>query len=106
MLKAHSRNTPDSRPQSGLMHYVLVVDDDPTVRAFLSRRLGLWGYTVKEASSAAEALELMLVEAPAIAILDIKMRAHPREMASDADHHGVRRGRTRCGAASAEVGRD
>lgn len=34
---------------------ILVVDDDPQIRAGLSRLLTLWGYQVKEAASAEEA---------------------------------------------------
>jgi CheY-like chemotaxis protein len=53
--------------------YVLVVDDEEPIRRFLRRRLEGWGYTVKEAESATEALERMLSEPAAIAIIDIRM---------------------------------
>jgi len=53
--------------------YILVVDDEAVVREFLSRCLERGGYTVKEAGSAAEALETM-VASPASAVLcDIRM---------------------------------
>jgi DNA-binding response OmpR family regulator len=58
------------------MAYLLVVDDDPSIRTVLGRRLTQWGYDVKEASSATEALEMMMVEAPAIVLLDINMPGH------------------------------
>ena len=58
------------------MAYLLVVDDDPSIRTVLNRRLTQWGYEVKEASSATEALEMMMVETPAIVLLDINMPGH------------------------------
>lgn len=53
--------------------YVLVVDDEEPIRRFLRRRLEGWGYTVREADSAAEALQRMLSEPAATAIIDIRM---------------------------------
>lgn len=53
--------------------YVLVVDDEESIRRFLRRRLESWGYSVREANSATEALERMLSEPAKIAIIDIKM---------------------------------
>lgn len=58
------------------MAYLLVVDDDPSIRSVLGRRLRQWGYEVKEAPGATEALEIMMVEAPAIVLLDINMPGH------------------------------
>ena len=58
------------------MAYLLVVDDDPSIRNVLGRRLRQWGYEVKEAPGATEALEIMMVEAPAIVLLDINMPGH------------------------------
>jgi DNA-binding NtrC family response regulator len=58
------------------MAYLLVVDDDASIRTVLNRRLTQWGYEVKEASSATEALEMMMVETPAIVLLDINMPGH------------------------------
>ena len=58
------------------MAYLLVVDDDPSIRTVLNRRLTQWGYEVKEASSATQALEMMMVETPAIVLLDINMPGH------------------------------
>lgn len=53
--------------------YILVVDDDPTVREFLARCLGGAGHLVKQASGADVALDLM-AEAPASVVLcDIRM---------------------------------
>jgi DNA-binding NtrC family response regulator len=52
---------------------VLVVEDEAAIRALLRRRLEAWGYQVREAANASEALELMLAEPSAIAIIDIKM---------------------------------
>jgi CheY-like chemotaxis protein len=55
------------------MPYVLVVDNAAPVRSFLRRRLRHLGYRAKEASNAAEALEMMLAEPAAIAVIDIRM---------------------------------
>lgn len=53
--------------------YVLVVDDEAAVREYLTRRLESWGYTVKQAGSAAEALELMVTKAASAVLCDVKM---------------------------------
>jgi DNA-binding NtrC family response regulator len=53
--------------------YVLVVDDEKPIRDILRRRLEGWGYVVKDAPSATTALELMIAERAAFAIIDIKM---------------------------------
>jgi two-component system response regulator ChvI len=53
--------------------YVLVVDDEEPIRIFLRRRLEGWGYEVREANSATRALEMMLSEPAAIAIIDIRI---------------------------------
>ena len=67
---AVNRAEPQIDPVSS---YILVVDDEAVVREFLSRCLERGGYTVKQAGSAAEALETM-VALPASAVLcDIRM---------------------------------
>jgi CheY-like chemotaxis protein len=53
--------------------YVLVVDDEAVVREFLARCLEGWGYTVRQAGSAAEAIELMMERPASLALLDIRM---------------------------------
>ena len=53
--------------------YVLVVDDEPVVRAFLARCLEGWGYAVKLAGSAAEALEVMVANPASVVLCDVKM---------------------------------
>ena len=55
---------------------VLIVDDEPLVREFLRSRLEGWGYAVKEAGSAPEALEAMFAEPASIMVSDIKMPGH------------------------------
>lgn len=52
---------------------VLVVDDEPVVRQFLTRCLDKWGYASREAGNAAEALELMITEPASVVLCDIKM---------------------------------
>jgi DNA-binding NtrC family response regulator len=56
--------------------YVLVVDDEQPIRTLLRRRLESWGYPVKEADNAEAALEQMVSEPAAIAIIDIRMPGH------------------------------
>jgi len=53
--------------------YILVVDDEAVVREFLTRCLERDGYRVKQAASAAEALELMVADPAAVVLCDIKM---------------------------------
>lgn len=62
------RNDPATRWSS-----VLVVDDEPPVREFLTRWLAAWGYHVTTAASASEALEVMQAELIPIMMCDIKM---------------------------------
>lgn len=53
--------------------YALVVDDEPVVREFLTRCLEGWGYAVKQAGSAAEALEVMVANPASVVLCDVKM---------------------------------
>jgi CheY-like chemotaxis protein len=53
--------------------YVLVVDDETAVRDFLKRCLEGAGYAVQVASSAAEALELMMNAPAALVLCDVRM---------------------------------
>ena len=69
-----SRTTPGETGQGHA--YVLVVDDEPPVREFLTRWLQGWGYAVKQAGSAAEALEVMFAEPASIMLCDVKMPGH------------------------------
>jgi two-component system response regulator HydG len=55
---------------------VLVVDDEPSDREFLRLWLENWGYTVKQAGSATEALGAMLIEPAAIILCDVRMPEH------------------------------
>jgi len=52
---------------------VLVVDDDERLREFMRVNLEMEGYTVREASSADEALEALEDQAPALVLLDVVM---------------------------------
>jgi two-component system response regulator GlrR len=52
---------------------VLIVDDEELVRALLSRWLAAWGYRVKEASSADQALTAMTAEPAHIVVCDVRM---------------------------------
>jgi CheY-like chemotaxis protein/DNA-directed RNA polymerase subunit RPC12/RpoP len=53
--------------------YILVVDDEQVVREFLTRCLEREGYTVRQAGSAAEALELMVDRPASVVLCDIRM---------------------------------
>jgi CheY-like chemotaxis protein len=53
--------------------YILIVDDEAVVRAFLTRCLEAEGYAVKQADGAAEALELLMSEPAAAVLCDIRM---------------------------------
>jgi CheY-like chemotaxis protein len=52
---------------------VLVVDDHPTIRAFLRAALAEEGYVVREAGGGVEALALARAERPALIVLDVRM---------------------------------
>lgn len=58
------------------MAYVLVVDDEDSIRRLLTRWLEGWGYQSKQASSANDALELMTAEPAAIILCDVMMPVH------------------------------
>jgi CheY-like chemotaxis protein/DNA-directed RNA polymerase subunit RPC12/RpoP len=65
-----------SVPPPALGHpssYVLVVDDEPVVRDFLAHCLEGWGYSVKLAGSATEALEIMTAKPASLVLCDVKM---------------------------------
>jgi DNA-binding NtrC family response regulator len=57
------------------MSYVLVVDDEEPLRNLLRRQLIGWGYSVRTAANADEALELMIAEPATIAVVDIDLRS-------------------------------
>lgn len=59
-----------------LSSYVLVVDDEPVVREFLTHCLEQWGYAVKQAGSADEALDLMVAKPASVVLCDVKMPGH------------------------------
>jgi CheY-like chemotaxis protein len=52
---------------------ILVVDDEPTVRATISAALTELGYTVRTAADGETALELVRESAPSLIILDYMM---------------------------------
>ena len=52
---------------------VLVVDDDPSMRKVLQRRVEMWGYTVLSAGDGAEALRLAQERTPDLILLDVMM---------------------------------
>jgi len=65
-----ARSGPGTRSGGPL---VLVVDDDERLREFMRVNLEMEGYTVREASSADEALEALEDQAPALVLLDVVM---------------------------------
>jgi DNA-binding response OmpR family regulator len=58
------------------LSYVLVVDDEPLIRNFLTRCLEGWGYSVKQAGSAADALECMIARPASVVLCDVMMPDH------------------------------
>ena len=56
--------------------YVLVVDDEESIRKLLTRWLGGWGYESKEAGTANDAIEQMTAEPAAIILCDVMMPVH------------------------------
>ena len=55
------------------MSYVLVVDDEPGVRTFLECLLARAQYPARMAASAEDAMDLVRLEAPAVAVCDVHM---------------------------------
>lgn len=55
------------------MSYVLIVDDEISIRKFLTRWLESWGYAVKAAAGADEALAVMREEPASIMLCDVMM---------------------------------
>ena len=58
------------------MPYVLVVDDEESIRTLLTRWLTGWGYEARQAASADEAIAQMTNEPAAIVLCDVKMPVH------------------------------
>jgi DNA-binding NtrC family response regulator len=58
------------------MAYVLVVDDEESIRKLLTRWLSGWGFQSKEAANADEALEQMSAEPASIILCDVMMPVH------------------------------
>jgi CheY-like chemotaxis protein len=58
------------------MSYVLVVDDEASIRVLAARWLQRMGHGVKAAASASEALDLVRVEPPAALVCDIGLPDH------------------------------
>ena len=58
------------------MAYVLVVDDEESIRRLLTRWLEAWGYQAKQAANADEALEILAVEPAEIMLCDVMMPVH------------------------------
>ncbi|MFN4812523.1 MAG: response regulator transcription factor [Bacteroidota bacterium] len=52
---------------------ILIADDEPDIREFISYNLAKSGFTVFKANNGIEALELALQTKPALVILDIMM---------------------------------
>jgi excisionase family DNA binding protein len=65
------RSGPGGRTKEGPV--VLIVDDDPNLRAFVRARLELEGYGVREAASAEEGLAALEEQSPDLILLDVMM---------------------------------
>ncbi len=55
------------------MAYVLVVDDEESIRKLLTRWLTGWGYESKQAANADEAIELLTADPAVIILCDVLM---------------------------------
>jgi CheY-like chemotaxis protein len=55
------------------MSRILIVDDEPDLRTFLTLMLSMDGADVREASGAAEGIEMALAFAPDIVVMDYMM---------------------------------
>jgi DNA-binding NtrC family response regulator len=55
---------------------VLIVDDEPGIRQFLSRWLAPAGYEIREAADADAALAMIDVEVPDVVLCDVQMPGH------------------------------
>ena len=53
-----------------------MVDDESVVRRFLTRCLESWRYTVQQAASAVEALDMMEANPASVVLCDIRMPGH------------------------------
>jgi putative two-component system response regulator len=58
------------------MHSVLVVDDEPAVRALTSRWLEIIGFPARAASGAEQALEVMAADSAGVVLCDVRMPGH------------------------------
>jgi len=72
----HEQRENGQQPAHHRWSDVLVVDDERAARQFLARCLEGWGYSVKQAGSAAEALGIMAVMPVSVVLCDIKMPGH------------------------------
>jgi len=72
----HEQRENGQAPADHRWSYVLVVDDEPVVREFLTRCLEGWGYSVKQAGSAPDALEIMMARPASVVLCDVKMPGH------------------------------
>ena len=74
LATANMRRQIDTLPGPASLHpSVLVVDDEMGVREVMARWLASGGYDVRTASNADEALQRVRVQAPAVALCDIRM---------------------------------
>ena len=64
---------PDSQPSAGANATVMVVDDEPGVRAALERALRIERYDVRLAGDGTEALALLAERSPDAIVLDVSM---------------------------------
>jgi CheY-like chemotaxis protein len=70
---------------------ILIVDDDPSIRATISEILRLEGYPVQTAANGVEALEAIVRVHPSLVLLDMRMpRIDGWEFARRLTEHGAR----------------
>jgi DNA-binding response OmpR family regulator len=54
---------------------VIIIDDDPNIRALLSLNIGAAGYSIETAENGKDALAMIVREPPRLIVLDIMMPA-------------------------------
>jgi DNA-binding response OmpR family regulator len=68
-----AKKTENSKSVEKVMPVILAVDDDPAVLRIIESQLSRHDFTVKTASSGADALDILKSLTPAVLILDVMM---------------------------------
>lgn len=69
--KGESRVEPAARPGTSAPRRVVVIEDNPDIRATMQELLAMWGHQVAMASDGPSGLELVMRERPDAALIDV-----------------------------------